>query len=78
MDRDLQGLGVYFVDNPVIAHTNSIEMFGARQFGRAVRKGIALQALNTLEHPRDKGLGEWPEILLDRRPEADAIGVHFS
>jgi hypothetical protein len=45
MDCDLQGCGVYFVHNSVMA---------------------------------DKSLDERPQILFDRRLEADAIDVHFS
>jgi hypothetical protein len=76
MDRHLFIGCVNFVDNTVIADSDSVKLLGSRQFNAPVRERVVPQFFNAQSNSLNEGRRNSPEIFVDGRTKGEIKGGH--
>ena len=76
--RNLSGLAIDFIDDPIITHTQTIQSFSTLQLRRLRWIRMSRQAVNPVKNAKDNGTRNRLKIFLDGGLEAEAIRGHVS
>lgn len=71
--RNLFGLAIDFVDDPIVPHAQTIQPFGTLQLRGLRGSWIGRQAVDPVKNARENGRRDRLKIFLDGRLKAEAI-----